>query len=77
MHVLRNVLSVLPKTHQQLAVAARCAREAEEDVLTTMSFPVAHWRQIRGTNPLERLNREIRRRNDVVGAFPVPRCFAW
>ena len=35
-----------------------------------MSFPREHWAQIASTNPLERLNREIKRRADVVGIFP-------
>jgi len=44
--------------------------EAEHDVLSCLDFPVAHWRQIRSTNPLERENKEIRRRTNVVGIFP-------
>jgi transposase-like protein len=43
---------------------------AEEDVLAFYSFPADHRRKIRSTNPLERLNREIGRRTDVVGIFP-------
>jgi len=44
--------------------------EAEADVLAFMSFPKAHRAQIHSTNPLERLNAEIKRRTDVVGIFP-------
>ena len=43
---------------------------AEADVLAYMSFPKAHRTQIHTTNPLERLNAEIKRRTDVVGIFP-------
>jgi transposase-like protein len=43
---------------------------SEDDVLAYMAFPKQHWPQISSTNPLERLNKEIKRRADVVGIFP-------
>jgi putative transposase len=43
---------------------------ARDDVLAYMTFPREHWPQIASTNPLERLNGEIKRRADVVGIFP-------
>jgi putative transposase len=44
--------------------------DAEADVLAFMTFPKEHWRQISSTNPLERINKEIKRRTNVVGIFP-------
>ncbi len=50
--------------------AASMLAEAGSDVLASTAFPVPHCRQICSNNPLERLNKEIRRRTDVVGIFP-------
>jgi len=44
---------------------------AEQDVLAYMTFPRQHWTKLHSTNPIERLNGEIKRRTEVVGIFPT------
>jgi putative transposase len=43
---------------------------AKAEVLASAAFPRAHWRKIWSTNPIERINKEIKRRSRVVGIFP-------
>src|SRR4051794_18691122 len=63
----RQVADTLRERFPKLAELMDASRE---DVLVYMTFPREHWAQIASTNPLERLNREIKRRSDVVGIFP-------
>jgi len=62
-----KVADALRDKHDKLGALMDAARE---DVLTYMDYPKEHWAQIASTNPLERLNKEIKRRADVVGIFP-------
>jgi putative transposase len=62
--------AVADRLRERFGRLARLMDEAEDDVLAHMAFPKHHWRQLHSTNPLERLNGEIKRRTDVVAIFP-------
>jgi putative transposase len=103
-HVIRNVLAVVPKGSQDMVASiirtifaqpdreriekqfrevttmlgrshpkvAAMLTDAQSDLLAFAAFPRRHWQQIWSTNPLERVDKEIKRRTDVVGVFPNP-----
>ena len=62
--------AIAASAHNSLPKLAQAMAEAEDDVLAYMTFPKAHRTKLHSTNTLERLNREVKRRADVVGIFP-------
>jgi putative transposase len=69
-HVRAQLDEVARMLDAQFPDVAAMLHDAAEDLLAFCGFPVAHWRKIWSTNPLERINGEIKRRTNVVGIFP-------
>ena len=69
-HVHGQFDEIVAMLDRQFPDAATILADARDDVLAFAAFPEAHWRKIWSTNPLERVNGEIKRRTRVVGIFP-------
>jgi len=66
----QQLVEVVKAMHNRWPQAAEILERAEDDILAYMAFPQKHWTRIYSTNPLERLNKEVKRRTNVVGVFP-------
>jgi transposase-like protein len=69
-HVRSQLTEIVTTLEPQFPDVAGMLADAAEDLLAFTHFPLAHWRKLWSTNPLERLNGEIKRRTNVVGIFP-------